>query len=73
MQNPIVSILIPVYRTEDFLEECVESVLNQTYTNLGIWRENPRPFNDWVVDTSCVFVDGSGNCCTSYASGGQQN
>lgn len=46
MQNPIVSILIPVYRTEDFLEECVESVLNQTYTNLGIWRENPRPFND---------------------------
>lgn len=36
MQNPIVSIVIPVYRTEDFLEECVESVLNQTYTNLEI-------------------------------------
>ena len=36
MQNPIVSIVIPVYKTEEFLEECVESVLNQSYANLEI-------------------------------------
>ena len=36
MQNPIVSIVIPVYKTEEFLEKCVESVLNQSYANLEI-------------------------------------
>lgn len=36
MQNLIVSIVIPVYKTEEFLEECVESVLNQAYANLEI-------------------------------------
>lgn len=36
MQNPIVSIVIPVYKTEKFLRECVESVLNQNYKDLDI-------------------------------------
>lgn len=31
-----VSVIIPVYRTEDYLEECVESVLGQDYKNLEI-------------------------------------
>lgn len=32
----LVSIIIPIYKVEEFLEECVNSVLNQTYTNLEI-------------------------------------
>ena len=31
--QPFVSIVTPVYNGEDFLEECIESVLNQTYGN----------------------------------------
>ena len=31
-----VSIIIPIYNVEKFLDECVRSVLNQTYTNLEI-------------------------------------
>lgn len=31
-----VSVIIPVYKVEKYLEKCVESVLNQTYTNLEI-------------------------------------
>ena len=31
--TPLVSILTPVYNGEQFLEECIESVINQTYKN----------------------------------------
>lgn len=33
MQNPLVSILTPFKNTSQFLEECVTSILNQTYAN----------------------------------------
>ncbi len=36
MCNPLVTIIIPVYNVEDYLEKCVESVLNQTYKNIEI-------------------------------------
>ena len=34
--TPLVSIVIPVYNTEAFLENTVESVLNQTYSDKQI-------------------------------------
>ena len=34
MDNPLVSILIPVYRVENDIERCVRSVMDQTYDNL---------------------------------------
>lgn len=34
--NDIVSIIIPVYNTEKYLEECLESALNQTYNEIEI-------------------------------------
>ena len=33
---PILSIIIPVYKTEKYLAECVDSILNQTYHDLEI-------------------------------------
>lgn len=30
------SVIIPVYKVEDYLDECVQSVINQTYKNLEI-------------------------------------
>ncbi len=33
MQKPLVSILTPFKNTERFLDECITSILNQTYTN----------------------------------------
>lgn len=35
-KHPLVSIIIPVYNVEQYLEECMESVLQQTYRNLDI-------------------------------------
>ena len=33
---PKISIIIPIYNCENYLEECLVSVLNQTYSNLEI-------------------------------------
>lgn len=35
-ENPVVSVIVPVYKTELYLEQCIESILNQTYSNLEV-------------------------------------
>ena len=35
-RQPLISIIIPVYNVEQYLDECMASVLNQTYTNLEV-------------------------------------
>ncbi len=34
--NPLISVIIPVYKTEAYLEKCVRSVMMQSYRNLEI-------------------------------------
>lgn len=34
--NELVSVVIPIYNVEKYLEECLNSIINQTYTNLEI-------------------------------------
>jgi len=34
--NPLVSIIVPVYKVEPYLRRCLNSIVNQTYTNLEI-------------------------------------
>ena len=38
--NPLdaakISIIVPVYKVEPYLDKCVSSIVNQTYTNLEI-------------------------------------
>ena len=31
-----VSVIIPIYKVEKYLDRCVESIVNQTYKNLEI-------------------------------------
>ena len=33
---PLISVIIPVYNVEKYLKKCIDSVINQTYTNLEI-------------------------------------
>lgn len=55
MKNPLISVIVPVYRVETYLSKCVESILNQTYTNLEIW----------LVDDGSP--DKCGEICDEYA------
>lgn len=32
--NPLVTIVIPIYKVEKFIERCLQSVVNQSYTNI---------------------------------------
>lgn len=34
--NPLISVIIPIYKVELYLQECVDSIRNQTYRNLEI-------------------------------------
>lgn len=53
--NPLISVIVPVYNIEKYLERCVESIRNQTYTNLEIL----------LVDDGST--DSSGAMCDSLA------
>lgn len=35
-KTPLVSVVIPIYNVEEYLTDCVNSVINQTYTNIEI-------------------------------------
>ena len=36
MQNDLVSIIVPIYKVEKYLDKCIESIVGQTYKNLEI-------------------------------------
>ena len=36
MELPVLSVIIPVYNVEKYLDECVNSIVNQSYKNLEI-------------------------------------
>lgn len=51
----MISVIVPVYNIEDYIQECLESILHQTYANLQII----------VVDDGST--DDSGKICDEYA------
>lgn len=36
MNKPLISVIVPVYKVERYLNACVDSIINQTYSNLEI-------------------------------------
>ena len=55
MKQSLISVIVPVYNVKEYLNTCVESILNQTYENLEVI----------LVDDGST--DGSGEVCDSYA------
>lgn len=61
--NEIISIIIPVYKVENYLNKCVESVVNQTYKNLEIILVDdgspdncPKMCDDWAKKDKRIKV-----------------
>ena len=55
IMDQLISIIVPVYNVEEYLKECIDSILNQTYKNFEIILVN---------DGS---TDKSGIICEDYA------
>lgn len=53
--RPLISIIVPVYKVEKYLEKCIKSIINQTYNNLQII----------LVDDGSP--DNCGKICDEYA------
>lgn len=53
--NPLISVIVPVYNVEPYIKKCIESILNQTHSNLELI----------LVDDGSP--DASGAICDEYA------
>lgn len=63
MENPLVSVIVPIYNVESYLNRCVDSLVNQTYHNLEIILvDDGSPDNcsqmcdDWTKKDSRIKV-----------------
>ena len=54
MNNELISIIVPIYNTEKYLHECLDSILNQSYINFEVLL-----INDGSTDSS-------GTICQEY-------
>ena len=54
-EKPLITIVVPIYKVEQYLENCIQSIIKQTYTNLQII----------LVDDGSP--DNCGKICDEYA------
>ena len=63
MNEPLISVIVPVYKVEKYLDECVESIVDQTYRNLEIILVDdgspdncPQMCDDWAKKDERIYV-----------------
>jgi len=53
--NDLISVVVPVYKVEEYLRRCIDSIISQSYKNIEIILVNDGSF------------DNSPNICDEYA------
>ena len=63
MTQPLISVIVPVYNVENYLNKCVDSIVNQTYKNLeiilvddGSTDKCPEICDEWAKKDSRIRV-----------------
>lgn len=52
MENKLLSVIVPVYNAEKYLDRCIQSILNQTYSNIELLL-----IDDGSKDSSAMICD----------------
>ena len=53
MKTPLISVVLPIYNIESYLDRCMKAVLNQTYSNLEILMvDDGSPDNSPAITAS---------------------
>lgn len=63
MNQPLISIIVPIYKVEEYLDECVKSIVEQTYQNLeiilvddGSPDNSPQICDSWALKDARIKV-----------------
>ena len=63
MVNGLVTVVLPIYNVEKYLDRCINSVVNQTYSNIEILLIDdgstdgcPKKCDDWAAQDSRIHV-----------------
>jgi glycosyltransferase involved in cell wall biosynthesis len=66
--NPLISVIVPCYNQAQYLDECLQSVLDQTYQNWeciivndGSPDHTEEVVKKWVENGAVIYVCGSIN------------
>lgn len=61
--NSLISVIVPVYKVEKYLEKCIKSIVNQSYQNLeiilvddGSPDNSPQICNEWAETDERIIV-----------------
>ena len=77
-KESLISVIVPVYKVEEYLDKCVESIVNQTYKNLEIILVDdgspdncPKMCDDWAKKDNRIKVihKENGGVCSARNSG----
>lgn len=62
-KKPLISVIVPVYKTEQYLDKCLTSIVNQTYENIEIILVDdgspdscPQICDDWKKKDNRIIV-----------------
>ena len=71
---PKISFIIPVYGVEKYIDQCMESVLNQTYTDFEvILVDDGSPDNCPAICDKYAAKDSRVKVCLLYTSSSNEN
>lgn len=78
MDTPLISIIVPVFKAEAYLDKCVSSIVNQTYKNLEIILVDngspdscPEMCDKWGIrDSRIVVIHKEPGCASSSRNAG---
>lgn len=79
MHSELVSVIIPAYNAEDYILQCLESVLKQTHTNLEILVVNDGSTDatleivQTIQDSRVVLINQENRGCSSAKNSGLAN